>query len=340
MIDVNQVNEKEGSITFVLNNFNFFTKDNLIILSFIKGNTIFLLEKTSDLKLRFIRGFLTSNTIVSEIDLKDFYKFHPKELFIALTWSPKEQAIYVGYTKNLIKGHSYQTSNIIFRKSRNGDVFRIETRGFQIGAYFIMNNGNVILEPTAKEIFDFHMERVKILLENCKKENFLFETTIAQQIIVMLVTAFEVYSRMRFLELEKEGKLPNIEELFKRFISTKYREVEIKQIRERAQRENKSELEVFVERRYINFQNWDDFKDAYNKGYNLRIGDINISSQIITEIKKFLKWRHKIIHANKDLTIIDYDNNNPIFTTKELAEKGLEIFKKFIDEFHKETLQL
>jgi hypothetical protein len=52
----------------------------------------------------------------------------------------------------------------------------------------------VVLEPTAKEIFDFQIKKMGILIENCKKGDFLFESTLVQQIIVMLVTAFEMYT--------------------------------------------------------------------------------------------------------------------------------------------------
>ena len=101
-------------------------------------------------------------------------------------------------------------------------------------------------------------------------------------------------------------------------------------------------MEVFVSKRHINFQNWEDFKDAYNKGYGVKVGQIGVPNDILVEIQKFIKWRHKIVHSKEDQTIINFENvppAEPIFTNKELAERGLYIFKEFINKFHEYTLK-
>jgi len=195
----------------------------------------------------------------------------------------------------------------------------------------------------AKEIFDFQMEKIRILIENCKKGDFLFESTLVQQIIVMLTTAFEVYTRTRFVELEKEGRVVNMEALYNRFVPKKYREQFKEEIRESASKQGKTELEVFIESRRINFQNWEDFKEAYNKGYGLKIGEVGIPNDILLDVQRFIDWRHKIIHSKDDHTMINFEEvppAEPIFTNKDLVEKGLSIFQKLINEFHKSTLKL
>ena len=347
-IPVEQLNEREGTITFVVSESNLFDENIPLIriLEIAKGQTVFILEREPDFNLRFIQSNPNYGTKIAEINIRDF-RNAPK-LFIAFTWSEKENIIYVGDYRSELRGaKSFKDPNIKFRVGRDGRIYQIGDKGIRVGYYRVKVGEEVILEPTAKEIFDFQMEKVRILIENCKKGDFLFESTLVQQIIVMLTTAFEVYTRTRFLELEKEGKPANMEALYNRFIPKRYREQFKEEVREIASKQGKTELEVFIEgidaRRPINFQDWESFKDAYNKGYGLRIGEIGISNDVLLEVQKFVKWRHKIIHSKDDQTMINFEEvprAEPIFTNKGLAEKGLNVFQKFINELHKSTLKL
>ncbi len=270
-------------------------------------------------------------------------------MLIALTWSERENRIYVGeYGKERFKSaKSYENSNIKFRAGKDRRIHQIGDEGIQVGYYRVKVGEKVVLEPTAKDIFDFQMEKIKILIENCRKGDFLFESTLVQQIIVMLTTAFETYTQTRFLELEKEGKPLDMEALYNRFISKRYREQFKEEVREIARNQGETELEVFIAgidgRRPINFQDWNSFKDAYSKGYGLKIGEIGIPNEILLGVQRFIKWRHKIIHSKEDDTMINFEDvppAEPIFTNKDLAEKGLKVFRKFIEELHKNTLKL
>jgi len=348
-IPLDQLNEREGTITFVVSESNLFDEGIPLIriLEIAKGQTVFVLERDPNFNLRFIQSNLNYKTRIAEINIREF-RNAPK-LFIAFTWSERENIIYVGeYGKgNLKSAKSYEDSNIKFRVDKDGGIYQIGDKSIQVRYYRVKVGEKVVLEPTAKEIFDFHMEKIKILIENCKKGDFLFESTLVQQIIVMLTTAFEVYIRTRFLELEREGKPLDMEALNNRFIPKRYREQFKEEVREIARNQGRTELEVFIEvinrKRSINFQDWNSFKDAYSKGYGLKIGVIGIPNEILLEVQRFIKWRHKIIHSKDDRTMINFEDvppAEPIFTNKDLAEKGLKIFQKFIEELHKSTLKL
>ncbi len=343
-IPLDRLNENEGTISFVVHNSNLFDKNipNIRILELAKGNTVFILERDYEFNLKFIQSNPNYGTKIAKINIQEFIA--SKELFIAFTWSEKENILYVGDRERgiLRKARSVIIPTLIFRMGRDGHVYQIGDEGIQIGYYRVKVGNRIILEPTAKEIFDFQMEKIKILIDNCKKGDFLFESTLVQQIIVMLTTAFETYTKTRFIELEKEGKPPNMENLYNRFVSRRYKDKVREEIREISKEEGKTELEVFVSKRHINFQNWEDFKDAYNKGYGVKVGQIGVPNDILVEIQKFIKWRHKIVHSKEDQTIINFENvppAEPIFTNKELAERGLYIFKEFINKFHEYTLK-
>lgn len=343
-IPVEQLNEQEGTITFVVSESNLFDEGIPLIriLEILKSQTVFILERDFDFNLRFIQSNPNYETKIAKINIRDFHDA-PK-LFVSFTWSEKENTIYVGdYRSELRSAKSFKDPNIKFRVGKDGAIYQIGDKGVKVGFYRVKVGEEIVLEPMAKEIFDFQMEKIRILIENCKKGDFLFESTLAQQIIVMLTTAFEVYARTRFVELEKEGKGINVEDLYARFIPKKYREQFKEETKEAASKQGKTELEVFVERRSVNFQDWESFKDAYNKGYNLKIGEISIQNDILLEVQKFIKWRHKIIHSKSDQTMINFEEvppAEPIFTNKDLAEKGLNIFQKLINEFHESTLKL
>ncbi len=348
-IPVDQLNEKEGTITFVVSESNLFDERIPLvrILEIAKGQTVFVLERDPNFNLRFIQSNPNYKTKIAEINIRDLR--NASKLFIAFTWSERENVIYAGECgkDELRSARSYEDSNIKFRVGEDGRIYQIGDKGIQVGYYRVKLGEKVVLEPTAKEVFDFQMEKIKRLIENCKREDFLFESTLVQQIIVMLTTAFEVYTRTRFLELEREGKPLDMEALYSRFIPKRYREQFKEEIREIAREQGKTELEVFIEgidgRRPINFQDWDSFKDAYNKGYGLKIGETGIPNEILLEVQRFIKWRHKIIHSKDDQTIINFEEvppAEPIFTNKDLAEKGLNVFQKFIEELHKNTLKL
>jgi hypothetical protein len=343
-IPTEQLNEKEGTIEFTVSESNLFDEKIplLRIIEIAKGQTVFILERDDGLNLRFAQSNPNYDTKIAKINIREFRD--SKKLFIAFTWSEKENMIYVGgYENELKSSKSIENPNVKFRVGKDGAIYQIGDEGVKVGFFRVKAGKDVVLEPTAKEIFDFQMEKIKILIENCKAGDFLFESTLVQQIIVILTTAFETYARTRFAELEKEGKSINIEELYKRFISKSYREQFKKEIEEIAGREGRTQLEVLIDKRNINFQDWESFKDAYNKGYGLKIGGICVSSDILLEIQKFIKWRHKIIHSKDDQTMINFEDvppAEPIFTNRNLAERGLSIFQEFISTFHESTLKL
>ncbi|MFC1940529.1 hypothetical protein ACFLXO_07615, partial [Chloroflexota bacterium] len=84
-------------------------------------------------------------------------------------------------------------------------------------------------------------------------------------------------------------------------------------------------------------------KDTYSKGYGIKIGDIGIPNDILIDLQQSLKWRHKIIHSKDDQTIINLEElpvKEPIFTNKDLAEKCLNTFQRFINALHEASLKL
>jgi hypothetical protein len=345
LIPMGQWNEREGTCSFNVSESNLFDEaiGTVRILEIAKNQTVFILERDSSFNLRFIQSSPNYDTRIAGVNIRDF-SGAPK-LHVAFTWSEKENAIYVGdfRSSGLKSERSSSDPNIKFRVGKDGAIYQLGDKGIQVGFYAVRVGTETVLEPTAYEGFQFQMEKIQVLLRNCKTGDFLFESIVVQQMIVMLTTAFEVYSRTRFIELEKEAKTANIDALCNRFVPGKYRQPFRVEVRERAKEEKRTELEVFLDKRAISFQDWESFKDAYSKGYGLRIGEIGIPNQALVDIQKFILWRQRIIHSRGDQTMINSHEvppAQPIFTNKELAEKGLCVFRTVVDRFHEYTLKL
>ena len=221
-------------------------------------------------------------------------------------------------------------------------LYRIGDVGLKADYYHVLQGGELILLPTAKEIWDSTINKVNVLIDGCKLKDILFESTTVQQCLVMLVTGLEVYTKNRFLEMEKEGKKPNIEALMNEFAINNSLKNEV----ENYSSSNKvSLLESLVQvRKYgiINFQDWDTSKKAYNKGYNIRSGEIpKLKTETLESIKKYIFWRHKIIHSKIDMSTLNSEElpyKDPIFATKGFIETARNNFIDFVEKLHLQTL--
>jgi hypothetical protein len=92
----------------------------------------------------------------------------------------------------------------------------------------------------------------------------------------------------------------------------------------------------------INFQDWEKCKRAYNKGYEIKFGELkDLKPAILEDIKKYCLWRHKIVHSKKDMGMLNMEEvppKEPIFATKELIEKVRDEFIEFIEKLHAESI--
>ena len=189
---------------------------NVLLFTKRVGGSRFTLYRDNQLNLTFEHLSTKIGIREAKVNLGIFGS--PQELFIALTWSEKEDYLYVGEPNksNLITSKAEQKEGKI-RLDKDRALYRIGDVGLKVDYYHVVRGREFILLPTAKEIWDSTINRVNVLIDGCKLKDILFESTIVQQCIVMLVTGLEVYTKNRFLEMEKEGKKPNIEALMHEF---------------------------------------------------------------------------------------------------------------------------
>lgn len=336
------IDETAGTILFTSHGESLFdaSKD-VMFFEFQKNNSMFSLTRNKNLDLVFVHWNTKTGIREAKISMKDFNP--ATELLIGITWSEKENRLDVGEvgTQNAKCVVATQKGGTV-RKGVNGALYQIGDTGVVIPTFQVREGGKDVLLPMAKEVWDFTITKVNVLINGCKLGDFLFQSILVQQCVVMLVTGFEVYTKNRFIEMEKEGKKPNLEALLNEFAK---KDETRKEIEDYAKQPGKNIFAALVELRgrgLINFQEWDKCKAAYNKSYHIKFGEIpELRPEIIPRIQKYATWRHKIIHSKKDMTVLNADNvppEQPTFATKEFIESARDDFIEFIEKLHKMTI--
>lgn len=313
-----------------------------IILDIIAGAHYFKIEKNF-MRLLFYHSSPGTGTRVATIDLRGV-KQAPK-VRIVFTWTPKEIKTYIGpYVKGgeLVKAVGTPSPANI-RITKNGDVVQIGDAGVEIGHYSLFAGGKPMLQPTAIETWENSLKAIEILQKGSSEDGFIFETVVSNLSIATIVTGFEVYCKRRFVELEQEGIKPDIEPLVASFFTKEERDTHLPEsIKNNVANQNETFLEIIAEKR-IDFQNYSRNKKAYNKAYNIKFGEIGLTSNELAFLQKIIQYRHRIIHISPLIGMLNQPAvppEEPIFSNKELVKRAMECLNKFIRNLHQATLNL
>jgi len=187
---------------------------------------------------------------------------------------------------------------------------------------------------------------VETLLTGQSDVGYLFENVIANAVLSALVTGFEGYCQERFSELENEGVPADLGSLVHEFLSREEREKfdrgEELELQRQAAAQSISQQHMLAQR--INFQNYDNSKSAFNRGYGIKFGELSpISSQDLQELQKLIRYRHRIIHVSPLLGLLNFPEcppEAPVFSNKATAEAAIVRFDIFIRALHEKTLEL
>jgi hypothetical protein len=316
---------------------------NIKIFEVVTGAQIFILERDKNMTINFYHSSPGTGTRIATINLEDLPETN--RMSYAITWN--ETKIYL-YVHPLVEGYELiksegDVADKSYQVDRNGNIIQLGDEGIEIMRPQIIMEGEKVLEPTAINSWQDTLKAIDILKTGKSDEGYIYEVVVCNYIISSLVTGFETYSKKRFIELEKEGINPNIDDLIDRIFSS-YEKNEIdlpNKLKVKAEEKSVSHLEIIAQEK-INFQNFDECKKAFNKAYNLRFGDIIEDTNKINELRQFIKYRHKIIHVSPLETILN--NNNPsedtVFSSKDLASEAIDIFSFMINKIHNASLKL
>jgi hypothetical protein len=350
---LSEIYEKFGIIVSCLKDSNIFDSSlgNVHVFDIPIEGSKFSLCRTTDSKLQFT--LLSTKTGIRVASLK--LPPPTSALGIIVTWSDEAVDLFAGdFTKLPLSCARAQKQAGRVRQDKNGAFIVMAEMLY----HSEMEGRELLALSTAKELWDVTVFNLKLLVEKAKKcvelngarsyDDFLLEKSISQQCFIMLVRGFEVYTRERFLEIEKElpfrGIIPQFDLLLNEFTTdakTLHRVFAYAEINQ------KSILEASVsipryrgQKGLINFQSWSNCKEAYNLCYNIKFGEIpNLKSDVLERMQRYMRFRHKIIHSSQEATMLHAENPKQelMFLSFDVAESAIKDFADFIEKLHIQT---
>ena len=315
-----------------------------VIIEIPAGGHYFKLERTHDRRLKFFHSSPATGTRLASIDLSALPHF--ERAFFAFVWSPEEVRFYCA-PKDIPTGMLSAVgtlSPVSIRVGADGSVFHLGGEGAQVMGVRVQRGKEVILAPTAKEGWDSILQAVAMLWTGTSDQGFQFEVLQSTTTLSMLVTGLESYSKARLLEIETEGIKADAVALYEDFCSKAEREsTRINELQSRATATSSSLLVVVVDGIRINFQDFDHLKLAFRSAYGLKIGDLGLKPHEIDAVRRFIRYRHRVIHVSPLLAVLNQDNvpqEEPVIANRALADSAVEAFCRLVDVLHVATTAL
>lgn len=315
-----------------------------ILFEITSGAHLFRVERDDELRLSFYHSSPGTGTRVATIDLKNVVP--SSKVFLSFSWTPAEINFYV---RPRIAGGQLVSAKGIpssrqFRVGKDGSIFQVGDVGVEVMGVSVYQSGKPVLQPTALDAWKSTVESVSVLFGGSSEKGHIFDVVVSNLTLSILVTGFEAYCKTRFLELEQEGIKPDMAVLVSRFFSQEERDVgEPDVIASEAEANHVSFLQKIIEKRRINFQNYEECKRAYNKAYGLKFGEIGIASNDLEFLQRLIKYRHRIVHVSPLLGMLNQPEvppEEPVFSNRKLGNDALKCFDIFITKLHNATLRL
>jgi hypothetical protein len=304
---------------------------------------VFRVERDDKLQLSFFHSSPGTGTRVATIDLK---KVKPSsKVFLTFSWTPKEIQLHIGPKiagGQLVSAKGFPSPRQ-FRVGSDGSIFQIGDLGVEVMQVNVYQNGKPILQPTALEAWKDTIQAVRILSSGSSEMEHIFEVVVTNLSLSILVTGLEAYCQTRFLEVEQEGIKPNIDALISKFFSQKERDAGVPGILGEESKQERISIIQKIAKKRINFQNYGDLKNAFNKAYGIKFGEIGVKTYDLQLLQRLIKYRHRVVHISPLIDMLNQQEvppEEPVFSNKKLKEEAIKCFDSFVTNFHEATLNL
>jgi hypothetical protein len=250
-------------------------------------------------------------------------------MFVAFTWSPGEIHLFIG--SQITGGQLIHAAGTIsaraFLVDENEQVLEVGSEGVDVMGMRVYKDGTSILRPTAIDTWRQTKTGVELLLRGLSGEGYMFDVVTSNLSISTLVTGFEVFSKTRFVEIQREGIQPDLEGLDKLLPKKERNPQEAKSCSQ-----NPHDTLRFLQRAvgYINFQNFGKCRDAFRATYGIDFSLIGISPNQIREVRGLILHRHRVIHISPLLGTTNGDRvppERPVFCKQSARSKSSRLFR-------------
>ena len=330
-----------GSMTFMCQNYNFgqLLRQVIIFLDIKTGDHIFKIIKDENELISFIHSSPGTGTRISTLNFTRFLKvtnlawqfaWHPNNIIFQIDVDDTFKTPEITYGKK---------AEFQLRLTENGQEISLGSEE-SIHYYSYKEGGQVLLQPTAIQSWDGTKLAIKVILKSAECiDDYLLQIISGNIAISMLVTGMEVYYQRRFAEIEREGFVCDCEKVMDTFLSREdiSNGKKINIIME-AQKRIVPISTIIVRKKIINFQNYEECKKAYNKGYKIIFGkDLGISNKTLEVLQDLISHRHKVIHVSPlESTILTpkSKSKDQINSDKKSYTLIIETFDNFIQALH------
>jgi hypothetical protein len=316
-----------------------------ILLEVVSGTHIFQLVRDEAPQMHFLHASPGTGTRIASVDLGGFTE-PVDRWFLALVWSPLRLSLHVGSepAQGELRTSEGARAPFDLQVGRDGSVYRVGDVGLTVAGARVYIDGEAILTPPAIKLWADTRLAAGTLLATLPGHDFMTEAVVVNAVLSVLTTGFEAYLKERFRELEGEGLSPDHLAIAREFLSRREREAlertGLADVENEAAALGISQLEVLAQR--INFQSYDEAKRAYRRAYGIRFGNV-VSSQVLEEVQRLLRFRHRIVHVSPLLALLNEDHvppEEPVFSKRSFADSAISTFDRFIRAAHQATFEL
>lgn len=313
-----------------------------VLLQIVTGAVILLLRRDEHLVLEFLYSSPGSGTYIARADLHGLVGDETcEEFYFALTWSPQGNGLWIGRGDGggLLQADS-SVAPFHMAVGANGNIVLIGSKGVEVMGARIYRDAAQVVAPRAIALWSDTTVAAKTLLGGTSTAGYLYEVVTVNAAIAGLVTGFETYAQGRFVELTREGVHPDEAGLVRAFLSReekdRYAAGQEVGLLASAKQDGVSVAEAFAGNRRINFQNYDDVKKAFKKGYGITFGDLGFDSQVLEGVKRIISYRHRIIHVSPMIGLLNGPHvppEEPVFANRATAETAITNFEHLSEDF-------
>jgi hypothetical protein len=316
----------------------------LVIFEQIAGAHYFGLHRDAELLLHYFHSSPGTGTREAVVDLKQISE--SEKIRIIFTWNPDEITIdavtRVDGEVTSVSGNSAE-SPVNVRIGKDGNVYWSAKHGETIMQLQLNVGGQEVLHSSAIETWHETLSAVDVLDKGESSDGFLFETVMTNMILSSLVTGFEAYMKKRFEELDAEGVEISEERLLEFVCDDRDQPEHFKaEFFKRAEEQSITLVQLTNKERRINFQEYKTCKRVFRDVYGLTIVGDQISSELVSRIKEYISYRHRIVHVSPMASVWNWREmpTKPVIPSKQIRSEVVDSFKAFIEGFHSRTLEL
>jgi hypothetical protein len=294
------------------------------------GAVLFRLARDAHSNLHFIHASPGTGTRIATVALPS--REAGGKCLITMTWDSSGITLHAGYRGAApVSAKGVQSATRL--RVTNAGLIELGDDGVDVMGYQVFHAGQPVVRETALEAWESTLTAIDVHMRSTPAEGYLGEVVRANLALVVLATGFETYCGRRFRELPSEGRAADVSQFAAEFIPAAQRTAELP-----------DSILAVLERRKIDFGNYDQCKRAFKSAFGLGFGtDLNVSPQSLADLKRMLEYRHRIVHVSAIeglLNLPQVPPADPVFSNAQLVQTLVGAADGFVRALHTTTLGL